>query len=69
MTFEQIKESKLLMLTPAQVAEVLHIAPHAVRLMAADGSLPFPYIRSGNRTHIPRLGFIRWMEAANNDDR
>ena len=69
MTFEQIKESKFLMLTPAQVAEVLHIAPHAVRLMAADGSLPFPFIRSGNRTHIPRAGFIKWMEAQGNDDR
>lgn len=69
MTYEQIKESNLLMLTPAQVAEALHIAPHAVRLMAADGSLPFPFIRSGNRTHIPRAGFIKWMEAANNDDR
>ena len=62
MTYEQIKESKLLMLTPAQVAEALHIAPHSVRLMAADGSLPFPCIRSGNCTHIPREGFIKWME-------
>ena len=67
MTFEQIKASNAAMLTPAQVAEAMHMAPHVIRLMARDKELPFPYIRSGSRTHIPREGFIHWMEGATHE--
>ena len=63
MTLEDLKASEEPLLTPAQVAEVMHINPHVIRLMAKAGELPFPYIRYGSRTKIPRLGFIKWMEA------
>lgn len=67
MTLEDIKKSPAPMLTPAQVAAVMHLNPHSIRILAAQDKLPFPFIRSGNRTHIPREGFIKWMEGSRND--
>ena len=62
MTLEQIRSSEKPVLIPADVAEVLGCNPHAIRIRAAEGTLPFPCVRIGSRTKIPRLGFLRWMD-------
>ena len=62
MTFHEVKESNKAFLIPAEVASVLKCHPHAIRIDAKNGTLPFPYIRIGNRVKIPREGFIAWMK-------
>lgn len=61
MTLQQIINSEKDFLTPAEVAGVLGCNPYVISLRAKEGTLPFPFFRSGSRTKIPRLGFIRWM--------
>ena len=60
MTIEEMKNSKCEMLTPQDVSEVLQMHPSRIRLCAQKGQLPFPCIRSGSRTKIPRLAFLKW---------
>lgn len=61
MTLAELAASEREMLRPQDVGAVLGCNPYVISLMARDGNLPFPYIRSGNRTKIPKAGFIRWM--------
>jgi hypothetical protein len=60
MTLAEIKASDKDMLTPADIAPVLGVHAQAINIQAERGQLPFPAFRSGNRTKIPRLGFINW---------
>ena len=62
MTLEEMRTSDVACLRPADVAEVLGCHPYAISLGAKDGTLPFPYFRSGNRTKIPRNGFLNWID-------
>ena len=61
MTWKEILESELPMLRPQDIAQVMGCHPQAINILAKEGRLPFPAFRSGNRTKIPREGFIRWM--------
>lgn len=65
MTLEEIRKSDRPLLRPADVAPVLGVHPYAICLKARDGSLEFPYFRSGNRTKIPRVPFLEWLEGIN----
>ena len=67
MTLEEIRKSDKDILLPRDIAEVLQCDPHAIRVRAAQGSLPFPYIRVGSRTKIPRIGFLAWMDGQTNE--
>lgn len=53
------------LLTPVEAAGVLGCDPHAIRLTARSnpGSLGFPVIVYGRQTRIPRLPFIKFLEA------
>ena len=62
MTLTEIRRSDKAFLIPKDIAGVLACDPHAIRVGAANGTLPFPYVRCGNRTKIPREGFLAWME-------
>ena len=62
MTLDDLRASDKAFLLPREVAMVLKCDPHLVRLEAKDGTLPFPFVRIGTRTKIPRLPFIAWME-------
>lgn len=62
MTIEEIMASTKPMLTPADIAPVIGMHQQAINILAREGTLPFNYIRSGNRTKIPRPAFIRWYE-------
>ena len=50
--------------TAIKAAAYLGCMPYYISLMARDApeKLPFPVFRSGNRTKIPREGFIRWAK-------
>lgn len=52
---------KARMLTPAQAARIIGMDPEYIRIAARDcpERLPFPVIRSGNRTHIPAEPFFQ----------
>lgn len=67
MTLEEIRQSKKDMLSPCDVAEVLHCDPHGLRVMSKDHPemIRFPFIRVGNRMKIPRLGFLLFMGVQN----
>lgn len=59
---DEIKRSGKDFLIPTDIAGILGVNPHAIRIGAANGTLRFPYIRLGTRTKIPRIAFIKWME-------
>ena len=50
-------------LTPAEVAPVLGVAPHSIRITARHHpeSLKFELVVIGNRTKIPRIPFLRFI--------
>ena len=62
MTFAEILSSEKDVLTPADIASVLGVHQQAINIQAERGKLPFPCFRSGNRTKIPRIGFINWFQ-------
>lgn len=62
MTWEQILKSDKPMLTPRDVAGVMGCHPQAINELAKVDRLPFAFMRSGNRTKIPRLAFIAWVQ-------
>ena len=47
------------MLTPEEAGKIIGMSPQYIRIAARDcpERLPFPVIRSGNRTHIPAKRF------------
>ena len=61
MTIAEALSSEKTMLTAQEAAPLLGMHPQAINLKAKEGSLPFPYMRSGNRTKIPRLPLLRWL--------
>lgn len=63
MTLEEMQTTDKPMLTPADVAAVLHMDAQAVRDTAAQDpeKLGFPVLRIGTRTRIPRIPFLRFL--------
>ena len=68
MTHEKTPE-RAAMLTPAQAGKIIGMDPQYIRIAARDcpERLPFPVIRSGNRTHIPAAEFYRIMGVEEGD--
>ena len=64
MTLEEIRSLDRDIITPDEAAGALHCDPQYIRCAAAQCPwvLGFPVIRIGNRTKIPRLAFLRFME-------
>lgn len=58
---QAIVDSDKYFLTPADVAPILGMDPHSIRLTARQRPelLKFEFILSGNRTKIPRIPFLR----------
>lgn len=63
MTLEEMKNSDKVFVSPAEVGPLLRMHPQTINLMAKEGTLPFRYIRSGNRTKIPRVPLLQWIGA------
>ena len=63
MTLDELKASDKVMLVPKDIAPVLGCDPYTISLMARDTpeKLGFPFMRSGNRTKIPRKAFLKWL--------
>ena len=70
MTLDDLRQMDTEVLTPAVVGKVLHCDPYAISLQARDcpAALGFPVIRTGTRTRIPRLAFIRFLEGVGDDE-
>ncbi len=64
LTLDDLRKMDCDMLTPAQVAPVLGVDPHWIRVAAREHPewIGFPVLIVRSRTKIPRLGFISWME-------
>lgn len=60
---QAIVDSDKVFLTPADVAPILGMDPHSIRLTARQRPelLKFEFILSGNRTKIPRVPFLRYI--------
>lgn len=71
MTLNDLRKSTKDVLTPSDVAPVLGCDPHYIRVAARQcpERLGFPVVLIGNRTKIPRIAFIKFMEGAVEDDR
>lgn len=61
MSLEEIEALDREMLTPEIVARCWPVSQYAVNLMAANNSLPFNFVKNGNRVLIPKRAFINWM--------
>ena len=63
MTRKEILTSDKDMLTPYDIAPILRANPATLRMTARDfpERVKFPFMFSGNRMKIPRIGFIAWM--------
>lgn len=66
MTLNEIKSSDKVMLTPADVAEVLGVDAHGIRVMAHEQPerLGFQVVicgRNGRAVRIPRLAFLKFL--------
>jgi len=62
MTIDEIRKSDKLLLRPIDVAEALGVHPYTISIKAREGTLEFPFFRSGNRTKIPRVPFLNWID-------
>lgn len=60
---QAIVDSDKAFLTPADIAPILGLDPHSIRLTARQRPelLKFEFILSGNRTKIPRIPFLRYI--------
>lgn len=60
---EAIMASNKIFLTPAEVAPILGVAAHYIRLAARQHPdyLKFPFEVYGTRTKIPRIPFLRYL--------
>lgn len=69
MTIEEIKKSNKDVLTPGDIAPVLHCDPNVIRYQASKDIklLGFPAAKVGTRVKIPRLAFLSWFEGEKNE--
>ena len=67
MTAEEIRKSDRDWLLPREVAPVLGCHPYTICVKAKEGTLEFPYFRSGNRTKIPRKPFLQWLDGEHSE--
>ncbi len=63
MTLEEARSSDKVMLTPAEVASIIHCDAHALRIMARQNpeALGFKTTVIRSRTLIPREAFLAWL--------
>jgi len=66
MTIEDIKKMDKEVLTPGDVAQVLHCDPNVLREQARQDikKLGFPVAKVGTRVKIPKQAFIDWFEGS-----
>ena len=63
MKLSQIEDSESMMLTPADIAEVLGVDAQSIRVQARQDPslLGFPVTVVGNKTIIPRKPFLKFI--------
>lgn len=68
MTLQDIERLDRAYLTPAQIAPILGTSGYAITVQVREdkenglNSFPFPTIRIGTRTKIPRIPFLKAMK-------
>jgi hypothetical protein len=63
LTIEQMLTTTQNIFVPTEVASVLNMNPHTIRVFArkAPHLLGFPVIVIGSRTRIPRVPFLKYL--------
>ena len=63
MTIQEIRNSDKLFLTCSEIAPLLRANPATIHLTAMQQPerLGFPVTVAGNRVHIPRIPFLRFL--------
>ena len=59
---EQIRNSDKPYLVPREIAAVFGCSPYVINIKARDGTLEFPFFRSGSRIKVPREAFLKWLD-------
>lgn len=68
MTLEEIRRCEKAVLVPTDVAKILGISAYSITLQVREdkrtgqNSFPFPTIKAGTRTLIPRIPFLEAIE-------
>lgn len=67
MTLDEIRTSDKMMLTPADISEVLGTDPQSVRTQAQEdpAKLGFAVTVIGRSVRIPRISFLYWLQYGN----
>ena len=70
MTLKEIETSDKSILTASDVAELLNVNPHSLRMQAQSDpdKLGFPVVVIGTRVKIPRIAFLNFMEGNKNHE-
>lgn len=63
MTLAELRRSDAVTITATDIAEILGMTPHAIRMAARDcpERLGFPVIVYGSRVRIPRVPLLRFL--------
>ena len=69
MTVFEAMTSDKTMLSASEAGSLLGMHPQTLNLKAKNDDLPFPFIRSGNRTKIPRIPLLTWMGVIRDEGR
>jgi len=66
MTIDDIKKMDKEVLTPRDIAPVLHCDPNVIRsqVISDPKQLGFPVSKIGTRVKIPKDAFVRWYEGS-----
>ena len=64
MTWDELRASEKPFVWAHDVAPIIGTSAHAIRVLARENpkELGFPVYRTGSRTRIPRIPFIRFVE-------
>lgn len=65
MSLEEIRSCDKMFLSPGDVCGVLGSNPHTIRVTARQRPelIGFPFTFTGNRMKIPRIPFLRFIDA------
>lgn len=62
MTMDEVRNSTEEVLSPRDIAPILHVHPYTINVKAKEGTLEFKTYFSGNRCKVVRKSFLRYME-------
>lgn len=61
MTLKELSALDADFISVADAAAALGVRPQSIRQQAREGTLPYPFVRSGNHVKISRIGLLNYL--------